>query len=450
MSIFKKYAYPEFLHMADLGAGTGGDEGGAPPPGAGGDEGGEPPAPRDPLDSERQTSRQSIRESLESQFSEARKAPPEERDAKSGRFAPGGPKKGKEAGAAEGEAAASSVKPGADGSAAAEGATPAEGADAAAAAEEIKPPASLGKDKAALADWAKAPDSIKKALVRREDEMARGVEQLKAAHAEVDNAIAPHAEAIRRHGHTPAQAVGQLFNWFSALASNPKVAFPALAQSFGHDINSFSTRQAAAAQVAGTPPAAGAAPDATGGAPAGLPPELQAIIDAAVEQRISGAVGPVATRLQTIEQQNAQFQAMQQADSAAKTQQIITTWATGKPHFEAVRGLMAQLIQSGAVPLKNQQVDLDAAYDMAVYAHPETRGALEAEKLAKLEAERTAKATAERTAQQAQADKARAAGRASIAPGAPGSTTPAGGAAKPKKGMTVGESLRAAIKEHQV
>lgn len=449
MSIFKKYAYSEFPFMAEAGLGTDtGESGGVPPPGAGGDEGGDSPAPRDPLDSERQTSRQSIRESLESQFSEARKAPPEERDAKSGRFAPGGPKKGKEAGAAEGEAAASLVKPGADGSAVVVEAAPAGEAEAAAAAEEIKPPTSLRK--AALADWAKTPESIKKDFVRREEEMARGVEQLKANHAEVDSAIAPHAEAIRRHGHTPAQAVGQLFNWFSALASNPKVAFPALAQSFGHDINAFSTRQAAAAQVAGTPPAAGAAPDATGGAPAGLPPELQAIIDAAVEQRLSGAVGPVAARLQTIEQQNAQFQAMQQADSAAKTQQIITTWATGKPHFEAVRGLMAQLIQSGAVPLKNQQVDLDAAYDMAVYAHPETRGALEAEKLAKLEAERTAKATAERTAQQAQADKARTAGRASIAPGAPGSTTPAGGAAKPKKGMTVGESLRAAIKEHQV
>ena len=84
---------------------------------------------------------------------------------------------------------------------------------------------------------------------------------------------------------------------------------------------------------------------------------------------------------------------------------------------------MAQLIQSGAVPLKDGQVDLDGAYDMALYANPEIRAqvlaAQEAEKAKQLKA----KQEAAKKAQEAEVAKARKAG-VSLGGGAPGERGP--------------------------
>ena len=104
----------------------------------------------------------------------------------------------------------------------------------------------------------------------------------------------------------------------------------------------------------------------------------------------------------------------------AKTQEILHNWSQGKPHFESVRGLMAQLIQSGAVPLKNGNVDLDGAYDMALYANPEVRNQVLAAQQAESAKQAKVKADAERKVQQDQANKARrvAVGVSSSSPGA--------------------------------
>jgi len=128
-----------------------------------------------------------------------------------------------------------------------------------------------------------------------------------------------------------------------------------------------------------------------------------------------------------------------QQQSEAKTNEILANWSKDKPHFESVRGLMAQLIQSGAVPLKDGQVDLDGAYDMALYANPEIR----AQVLAAQEAERVkqlkAKQEAAKKAQELEVAKARKAG-VGLGGGAPGEPGAAPGGKK-GKGKSVRESI---------
>ena len=121
-------------------------------------------------------------------------------------------------------------------------------------------------------------------------------------------------------------------------------------------------------------------------------------------------------------------------------------WAKDKPHFEKVRVLMSQLIASGAVPLKEGRVDLDGAYDAAIYANPEVRGTVQAEQAKAAAAATAAAAAKEKAAQQAAADKARKTS-VSLSPSAPGQ--PVVGKNK-KSGKSVRESLMQAIEEHAV
>lgn len=441
MTLLHKYGFPEIMRMSDTQGAAEPDAGGGAPP-AGGDDAGGGAFSRDPLDTQREKGRMGIRESLEKGFSDARKAAPEDRPSrggKEGRFAPEGPKGGKGAGAAEKAGAAPEdgetkpdpgTQPG-DVGATEAAAAPAEGA------KKLDPPATLKNNAEALAEWEKAP-ALAAAYARREEEMFKGVEKLKAAHAEVDQAIAPHAEAIRRHGHTPGQAVGQLFGWFQSIAANPKVALPALLQSFNvkpEDV--FPQLRAAAPAAQAAAAVVGGEPGAQPGAPPAfeLPPEYRQLMDGTFQ------------KVSALEQQLAQFQTQQQSQQQRATEQIVTGWAKDKPHFERVRGQMAKLIQSGVVGLTAEgQVDLDGAYEAAVYADPELRGTMVADAQKKAQDAATARTAAEQKAQQEAADKARAKAKG-LAPSAPGAAPAAGAAAQRKKGQTVGESLREAMKE---
>jgi len=96
------------------------------------------------------------------------------------------------------------------------------------------PPAGWAPE--AKAEWAKVPQAVQAAVVKREQDMAKGVEEIKSKYSEIDKVLAPRMEIMRRHGHKPHEAVNQLFAWFDALSANPDVAFPALAGSFRYDL----------------------------------------------------------------------------------------------------------------------------------------------------------------------------------------------------------------------
>lgn len=381
-----------------------------PPPDAGGAGEAAVPEPRDG-----KPEKLSIRQSLEKGFADAKLA---EKPAPK-------PKKEKPARAAD------------EMRAEAEGTTPAEGAEApageAAAPAEGEAPktaAPTAWPKEAKAAWEQLPEQVRAAVLKRETDVQKGVDELKGKYAEIDGAIAPHIDAIRRHGHTPGQAVNQMFSWFHALAGNPDVAFPALLRSFNYDPR----RLVPQAQQTAIQPAVGA-----DGKPVAQP---GGEVPPAVQQYITGISQELAALKNAFTQQIGQVQNTFQQQSEAKTQEVLMNWAKDKPHFEKVRVLMSQLIASGAVPLKDGRVDLDGAYEQAIWANPEVRGAVQADVQKAAQAAQVAAAAKEKAAQQAAADKARKS-NVSLAPSAPGAP-PVG---KPKKGRSVRESLRDAMEE---
>lgn len=276
----------------------------------------------------------------------------------------------------------------------------------------------------AKAEWAKTPPAVQQAVAKRLADSAKGVEELKGKYAELDKAIAPHMDAIRRYGTTPAKAVENLFLWFQALANNPTQAFPALAQQYNIDL----AKLVAAVQQPGGQSQGGPAEDPVF---ANMSPE-QTKYFKELQAKLDGLTNAFTQRIDTV-------QSAVQRQSEEKTNEILSMWAKDKPYYEQVRGLMANLIASGSIPLKNGQVDLDGAYDMAVYAHPEVRAALfkaQQDATAKAAAD---KAAAEKKAQQEQAEKARRAA-VSVSAGAPGNPAAPGKPANTKR-KSVRESI---------
>ena len=123
-------------------------------------------------------------------------------------------------------------------------------------------------------DWGKTPPAVQAAITKRIEDMNNGVRQLQGKYADIDAALAPHLDAVRSHGHTPAQAVSQLFGWFNALARNPGAAFPALAKSFNYDWDKIR-----AIQLAGQQQQAAQQPGTEGQPQGEIPPALQQYID---------------------------------------------------------------------------------------------------------------------------------------------------------------------------
>ncbi len=94
-------------------------------------------------------------------------------------------------------------------------------------AQQLAPPDGFSKE--AKVEWTKTPPTVQAAILKREKDMAAGVNDLKTRYSEFDKAIAPYMDSIRQMNATPGEAVNRLFLWMGAIAKNPQVAFPALA-----------------------------------------------------------------------------------------------------------------------------------------------------------------------------------------------------------------------------
>lgn len=423
MKIFEKWA-PVYGPDVDAGSDAGADPG-LP---AGGQEQGQDPPQRPVPINERPvdgpgSGRNKIRQSLERAARDVRERvdqqtgqPPQRRQSRADEMRAGA--EPEPADGAEGDPAA--------------GQQPAEPKEAA--------PEAYGNLKAS---WGQVPEAWRTAILKREQDSANGVAQLRQQYADLDAVLGPRAEVIKKHGHTPAQAVNQLFAWFDALgqdpervkAGQPPIAFIHLAKSFGLD---KLIEEAMQKQAGGQP---GQQPG-TGGQPAGdIPPAVQQYITD-LEGKLSQSMQLISQKFGTIEQNYAQSQ-------QEKTNEILAHWSQGKEHFNDVKLMMAHLLESGAVPpLEGGRADLDKAYEMAVYAVPEVRAKVLASQEAKRLADEKAKKDAEAKAQQEQANKARRAA-GGLAPGAPGEGGPAG-QQRPgdrRKGKSVRESLNEAINE---
>lgn len=294
----------------------------------------------------------------------------------------------------------------------------------------VAPPASLPKE--LHAEWANAPKGIQEAFIKREQDMQRGVNELKERYSKIDEALAPHAEALRQMNATPADAVNRMFLWFKALSNSPDKSFPGLAQSLGFDWNRL-VQAAAQGQQQQAP---GQEQQAQQG-------QQQDPIPEPVKQYIGQLQ-------QQIQQLGGRFEGIQndiQASNMAKTQENLNLWSKDKEFFGEVRQDMAQLIQAGLIPpLPNGQVDLDTAYERAIHYNPEVRAkVLAKQQQANQEVQQQATQAAT-TARQQQTTRARKAASSISTANAPGQA-PAQGQKKPGQKLSVRESLRAAIAE---
>jgi hypothetical protein len=251
----------------------------------------------------------------------------------------------------------------------------------------------------AKAAWQALPKEVQQAVLKRESDVEKGVNELRARYTDLDNALAPHVQTIRQFNHTPAQAVNQLFGWFQHIAADPRRGLTDLARSFGvNDINF----------------GGGAQPQQPR-----LTPE---------QRQIQEYFNSIETRL-------GNYQNHIDEQQQATVNNVIANFAKDRPHFEKVRVTMGKIIQQGIIPLTPEgHVDLATAYDTAVRMDPTLHDSIVNERLA-----------SERQAQSANAKRARSAG-ASLSPTSPGSASKEPPA---KRGRSVRESLMDAIADQR-
>lgn len=303
-------------------------------------------------------------------------------------------------------------------------------------------PASLSKE--AKAAWANTPPEVQQAFVKREQDMEKGVTELKQRYEKIDAALAPHNDAIRQMNATPADAVDRLFLWFKAFAGDPVNAVPGVIKAMGYDwnkvINAINSKNGIQQPQQQGQPQQGAQQQ-----------QQQPAIPPALQQYVGNLQQEIAALKQQFGQVSGGFQAMQtdfQRQQQQKTEENLNIWSKDKPHFNDVRQTMAQIIQGGLVPLKDGQVDLDTVYERAIHFMPEVRAKVFAEQQQANQQVQEQARQAATTASQKQVQQARKAS-VSLPTGTPGQDNRAPGAVKKKPGQrtSVRESLMGAINE---
>jgi len=228
---------------------------------------------------------------------------------------------------------------------------PVEAAPTEAAPTDVPPPEGWG-DKARV-DWNRLPASVKAEIAAR----TSAPDPIRAVAHEF-------AADIAAVGHPPEALFRSLLVAERELRTNPVEAIKWLARSYSIDLTHLAPSQAAVQPQQADAP---------------VDPQVRALYDeiATLKSQVSE------TRQLTYVQQQAALQRQE-----AEASQEIQGFAKDRPHFDAVRQDMSLLIREG------RAADLATAYDMAVWANPSTRAALQQEQRAAEEATRAKEAAA--------------------------------------------------------
>ena len=208
----------------------------------------------------------------------------------------------------------------------------------------------------------------------------------------LDEVMVPFRDEFARAGLDDIGAVRQLLGAHKFLRESPQQAIAWLAQNYGINTEALAVSEQAEDDFAD--------------------PQVKQLRD-----QVSQLQGYLQTQAQQ-QQQAAVADTQQQIDTFAKA--TVEDGSLAHPHFDAVRTTMGGLIQSGVAQ------DMDAAYEMAVYANPELRGSLIDQQAEKV------------TAKQKQAENVRKAKRAQQA-NVKGSGAPA------REALPSGSSVRDAL-----
>ena len=243
----------------------------------------------------------------------------------------------------------------------------------------LKVPASWRPE--AKAEFDKLPDVVKAEVIKREEDILRGIGQYRAAAdfgTALGNAMKPYEQVMRQHNIDPVRHVGELFDIHQRLAlGTPEVkqaTLLALAKNFGIAM-----------------PSAPSSEDSPW-----VDPEVKTLREQ-IQQLQS-------MHTQLVDQQTRREQAQTQAQQAQVRQQLSTelnAFASDPENafFDEVADDMAVLIQSGRAPSLKQAYELAMRMNPAVQEKENLRiAAKEASKKQGATAAAAAKTTAARNA----------------------------------------------------
>lgn len=242
--------------------------------------------------------------------------------------------------------------------------------------------------------WESMTPEARAIAVKRETEVAKGFDEYRGKTAqlqEISQALDPIRPILQQNGiQSDAHAVKTLLEWEGSFR-NPQTrmqAFQNLAKQYGVDLSTL------------VPSSSGSPSTAQD-----IPEPLRPVIDqfGNIQQQVQS----FDTRLQTWEQN--------------QIAEKLTAFAKDKPHFEAVRATMGQLMSAGIV----QPGDLDGAYQKAIAINPEISAQVRAAE-EKTKAEELAKT---------QAEKVRRAQAANVSPSGRPPSGPAGGVQQKPAGI---------------
>lgn len=197
--------------------------------------------------------------------------------------------------------------------------------------EYLTAPASYAKEYAET--FKTLPPEMRKYLHQREKETEQGFSKYKSQQKWIDDAYNSRKESLSRSGYNNPQAwIGDLAKFYDMLNNDPTTIIKSLAKSYNVNFD-------------------------------------------ADPQTENSASDPVSQKLALMEERTntlAQYLANQQQNAAMQAIQDFVNEKDDQgnsvhPHFEAVKGIMGQLLNSGSA--KN----VKEAYDQAIWLNPEVR-----------------------------------------------------------------------------
>jgi len=225
-----------------------------------------------------------------------------------------------------------------------------------------EPPTSWSAD--AKAEWLKLSPALQQAVIKRETEINEGGRRWSEEKRAVETMLDPIRQQAQRTGLSFDEGFKRLVSMSEWMEREPHAAIRALAQSYGVNL----------------------AQPQTGMQPPPVVPQQQ--------PQQNQQPDPVVYELQTkLNGLMGMLQQQQKAEAQSSIQSFAS--APGHEHFDAVKGIMGQLIETG------QAADLPDAYDKAIWLDPTIRSSLIAAQTAKAAEEK-------RAAEQAAVKKARA------------------------------------------
>ena len=205
------------------------------------------------------------------------------------------------------------------------------------------------------AKWSSLPSEVQAYASQREGEAHKRISELGQqvkSYEPIRNVIEQFAPTFQRNGLQPHDAFARMMAVETMLERDPATAIKQIAEAYGVDLSSATQS---------------AEPGNESAEVRSLKAELQAL-----KRQVGETVSKVTARERS-----------EQEREQATLASTIEKFSKDKPHFEAVRSVMAGLMTSGAADT------LEDAYDMAIHANKSIRETIDADKR-KADQEKTA------------------------------------------------------------